>query len=275
MKRNHSPGYFKASMQNGGTLELDVYTVIGETWDGLGITVGDVKDQMDCAKGFSDILVRVNSPGGSAFDGIAIYNLIRAQKVPVKVCVDGVAASAASIIAMAGDDIEMGENTMIMIHNALGLGIGNATELRKLADTLDKVSDSIATTYVNRTGKTLDEVHALMNEETWMSAKDAITNGFATHITEDQDERSITALAMAKQFNYKHLKSAPFNESIEPSCSCQCSKCMEGLCSECENPDCVDKDCKDCPMQAADIGDSNLSQYEARLSLITHNMSSA
>src|SRR5207249_2751683 len=141
------------------TLEMIVYTPIGESWDGSGVTASAIKDQIDQSKGFNKILVRVNSPGGDAFEGITIHNLLRAQKVPIQVCVDGIAASAASIIAMAGDDIVMSSgNSMMMIHNAAGLCVGNAADLRKLADVLDKVSVSIGQTYVSKTGKTVEDI---------------------------------------------------------------------------------------------------------------------
>jgi len=261
-------------MQNDDTLEMLVYSPIGETYDGTGVTALDFKDQIDRAKSFNKIVVRINSPGGDAFEGITIYNLLRAQKVPIQVWVDGIGASAASIIAMAGDEIVMSSgNSMLMIHNAMGFGAGNATDLRKLADVLDKVSVSIGQTYVGITGKTAEEITNMMNAETWMTADECVTNGFATRI--EQDDRSVQAMAMARTFKMTNFKSIPDklkNEMIDPECICQCENCMAGDCKDCSMENCVDANCTDCPMQKEETqeltDESNLSLYEARLSLL-------
>jgi ATP-dependent protease ClpP protease subunit len=156
---------------------------------------------MDAAAGkYSSIVLRINSPGGDAFEGIAIHNLVRSERKPIAVYVDGVAASSASIIAMAGDTITMGGNAMMMVHNAQCGCQGDAADMRKTADLLDKVSESIGQTYVKRTGKTAGEVKALMDAETWMSAQDCVRDGFATHIAEEPDEQSAQAMAMARGF---------------------------------------------------------------------------
>ena len=126
--------------------------------------------------------MRLNSPGGDAFEGVAIFNVLKNYGKPVNVAVDGLAASAASIIAMAGDTITMGEGSMLMIHNAMGIAMGNASDLRQLADTLDSVSASIADIYVTRTGNSKTSVLDMMSAETWMSATEAVKNGFATTV---------------------------------------------------------------------------------------------
>jgi ATP-dependent protease ClpP protease subunit len=130
------------------------------------------------------------------FDGVAIYNLIRAQGVPVDVMVDGVAASAASVIAMVGNTRTMGKGAMMMVHNPWSIAIGDAAEMRKMADSLDKVAESISDIYIARTGKSKDDMRAMLDAETWLSADEAVEHGFAT-ATAESDPR---ALAAARNF---------------------------------------------------------------------------
>lgn len=129
-----------------------------------------------------ELTVLVNSPGGSVFDGLAIYNALRQHPANVTVKVMGVAASAASFIAMAGDKIVMPENAFMMVHNPMGGVFGNADEMREWADTLDKIAASLVGIYVARTGKSEDEVKALLDAETWLTANEAVELGFADEV---------------------------------------------------------------------------------------------
>jgi ATP-dependent protease ClpP protease subunit len=266
--------FFRAALRTDGTLEIQVYKDIGESiwsYDG-GITTEMIAQQIEAAGNFSKILLRINSPGGDVFDGVAIYNLIRAQKKPVQVCIDGIAASAASIIAMAGDDIVMGPNAMMMIHNAWSSCQGYASDMRKRADALDKISGAIAQTYVSRTKKTLDAVTLLMEAETWMTAQDCLAEGFATAIVAEADDaRETNALAMARNFRaLAGMKTLPENlkNAETPACECACDNCQAGDCANCTNVDCDDANCMDCPMQADAENASNLSLYEARAKML-------
>ncbi|HEY2417855.1 MAG TPA: head maturation protease, ClpP-related, partial [Steroidobacteraceae bacterium] len=190
---------FRAALQSDGTLELLVYEDIGENfWTGGGVTAKTVKQQIDAAGAFERIAVRINSPGGDAFEGSAILSLLKAQKKPVAVYVDGIAASAASIIAMAGDTITMGRTAMMMIHNAWSVCMGSAVEMRKAADVLDKISASMALAYVARSGMSAEAVKAIMDADTWMSAEECVQQGFATAIADDQDGEA--AMALARSF---------------------------------------------------------------------------
>jgi ATP-dependent protease ClpP protease subunit len=116
---------FKA-FTNSGELTLEVYDVIGADFFGNGITVNSVSDALQSAGDFSSVKLRINSPGGDLFQGVAIYNYLRSLGKPINVVVDGLAASAASLIAMAGDKREMGDGAMMMIHNAMMIAMGNA-----------------------------------------------------------------------------------------------------------------------------------------------------
>ncbi|MFJ3037720.1 head maturation protease, ClpP-related [Streptomyces tendae] len=123
--------------------------------------------------------VRVNSPGGSVFEGIAIANALRSHPANVTVQVDGIAASIASVIAMAGDRVEMAPNSMMMIHDASGMAWGNAQDMEEMAELLDLISDNIADAYAQRAGGTRDEWRARMRSETWYLPEDAVANGLA------------------------------------------------------------------------------------------------
>ncbi|WP_199572743.1 head maturation protease, ClpP-related [Streptomyces murinus] len=126
-----------------------------------------------------NLRVRINSPGGSVFEGIAIANALRSHPANVTVQVDGIAASIASVIAMAGDRIEMAPNTMLMIHDASGMCMGNAADMAEMAELLDLISDNIADAYAARAGGTRDDWRALMRNETWYLPDDAVQAGLA------------------------------------------------------------------------------------------------
>lgn len=157
--------------------EISILSEIGPEWMG-GVSASMVKTAL---AGMNDGPVRIilNSPGGDAFEGIAIYNLISDHPGKVTVHVLGMAASAASIVAMAGDRIEMGEASMLMIHSAWGLVIGNADDMGSFKEFLDKIDASVAELYANRSGQDVSDVVDMMKKETWMTAKEAVDEGFA------------------------------------------------------------------------------------------------
>jgi ATP-dependent protease ClpP protease subunit len=275
MKSKLKP-YFRAAVKANGTLELSIYDEIGSGWFSEGVTTSSIKSKIDAAGIYSRIEVRINSPGGDAFEGVSIGNLIKAQGKPVDVFVDGIAASAASIIAMCGDSITVAPNAMMMVHNAWSLCAGDAGDMRKMADTLDKVSSSIAQTYVNRTAKTMDEVKAIMDAETWMGADDCLKDGFCTAIGTTENK---AAMALAVKFKaltqFAHVPEAL--KADTGMCECPCGNCPEN-CDNCDRQGCDDPNCEDCPMQTETnnsnrfdpIGvESNLSLYEARLRMLT------
>jgi ATP-dependent protease ClpP protease subunit len=123
--------------------------------------------------------VRINSPGGSVFEGIAIANALRSHPANITIQVDGIAASIASVIAMAGDRIEMAPNTMLMIHDASGVCLGNAADMEEMAELLDLISDNIADAYAARAGGTREQWRERMKAETWYLPEDAVANGLA------------------------------------------------------------------------------------------------
>ncbi|MFS2106251.1 head maturation protease, ClpP-related [Ralstonia sp. Ralssp135] len=159
--------------------ELRIYDDIG-FW---GTTAKAFVNELDAvAKDADEVLVAVNSGGGDVFDGFAIYNALRRYSGKVTARVDGIAASAASLVAMAGDTIVMPENAMMMIHNAWTIAAGDASALRKTAELLDKTRDGIVAAYRNKCGLADDEIVAMMDAETWMTASEAKERGFADQI---------------------------------------------------------------------------------------------
>jgi len=159
--------------------ELRIYDDIG-FW---GTTAKAFVNELDSvAKDADEVLVAVNSGGGDVFDGFAIYNALRRYSGKVTARVDGIAASAASLVAMAGDTIVMPENAMMMIHNAWTIAAGDAAALRKTAELLDKTRDGIVAAYRNKCGLADDEIVAMMDAETWMTASEAKERGFADQI---------------------------------------------------------------------------------------------
>lgn len=129
------------------------------------------------------IHIRINSPGGSVFDGVAMHNALKDHPARIVAHIDSLAASIASVIALAGDEIVMAENAFFMIHNPWTLAVGDAEQLRKDADLLDKVADStIRTSYMAKTGKSEDEIKAWMADETWFTAEEALAAGFVDSI---------------------------------------------------------------------------------------------
>lgn len=133
------------------------------------------------------LVIHLNSPGGEAMEGVAIANVLRAHRARVVVRVDGMAASAASVIAMAGDEVVMGVGSQMMIHDAWSLSMGNADELRKDAAALDSVSDGLASTYAAKAGGTREEWRAVMRAESWYAAEEAVAAGLADRVA-DADE---------------------------------------------------------------------------------------
>jgi ATP-dependent protease ClpP protease subunit len=164
---------------------ISVFDVIGEDpWGGGGFTAKRAAAALRSI-GARAVRVEINSPGGDMFEGLAIYTLLREHKAEVEVHVLGLAASAASIIAMAGDRVTMGMGSFLMIHDAWGLVIGNRNDMRAAADTFERFDSAMADIYAARTGAAAADMAALMDAETWLTAKDAIARGFADAISTD------------------------------------------------------------------------------------------
>lgn len=158
---------------DGDTAEVWIYDTIG--WDVEAGPFARDLAQITAKK----ILCRLNTPGGSVFDGIAIYNSLLSHPAHVTVQVDGLAASAGSFIAQAGDRVVMGRNAQMMIHDAAGFCMGNAADMREMADLLDRLSDNIASVYHDRAGGSVEQWRERMLAETWFSGEEAVEAGLA------------------------------------------------------------------------------------------------
>ena len=163
--------------------QIDIFgEIVGEKWFDEETSATSFRDALKELGDVSTINLSINSGGGSVFDGIAIYNMLKSHKATVNVYVEGLAASIASVIAMAGDTITMRSGSMMMVHMPWTLSQGNAEEMRKTADTLEKMGDNIVDIYSERTGITSDEIRNIMNDETWLSAEEAVEQGWATKL---------------------------------------------------------------------------------------------
>lgn len=168
--------------KNASTDEADLYLYIEIASWGAGYAAHSAqsfKDELDNLGPIKTLNVYINSPGGDVFEGVAIANMLKRHKATVNVHIDGLAASIASVIAMAGDTVTMPSNAMMMVHNAWTYTYGNAQELRDMADTLDKISDSIKQSYIDHAGDKLDEetITRLMDAESWLTAQDCLKYG--------------------------------------------------------------------------------------------------
>ena len=144
-----------------------------------GLTAGKLIKTLQASQS-DTITLRINSDGGEVFDAIAIYNYLKDKNVHV--VIDGICASAASIVAMAGKRITMKQGSMMMIHNPLTIAIGESEDLKAQADILDKITESIVSIYMSRTGRTHDEIVSMMDSESWMNELEAVAAGFADDI---------------------------------------------------------------------------------------------
>lgn len=173
--------------ENGRTLFLNG-TIADESWYDDDVTPQLFKDDLYADSG--DVTVWLNSPGGDCVAAAQIYNMLKEYPGNVTIKIDGIAASAASLIAMAGDNILMSPVSMMMIHNPLTMAIGNADDMQKAAAMLNEVKDSIINAYELKTGLSRAKLSHLMDDETWMNAVKAVELGFADGILyRDADEK--------------------------------------------------------------------------------------
>ncbi|MCB4228029.1 ClpP-like prohead protease/major capsid protein fusion protein [Mannheimia haemolytica] len=173
--------WFNIQAKANDTAEISIFDEIG-FW---GVTAQQfAKDLKALGNNLKQINLHIHSPGGDVFDGIAIYNLLKNHPANKTVYIDGLAASMASVIAMAGDEIIMPENAMMMIHKPWGIQGGDADDMRKYADLLDKVESTLIMAYVAKTGKYETDLAEMLKEETWLTGKECVEQGFADKLAE-------------------------------------------------------------------------------------------
>lgn len=201
-------------------LDIYIYDVIGVDFFGEGVSAKQVvKDVHDFS---GDVInVYINSPGGIVPDGHAIHNALKRHKATVNVFVDGMALSAASVVMVAGDNVEIADNAMVMIHDPWTGEVGNAADFFATATRLDKVADSIARNYTTRIDKPANEIREMMKAETWLDAHEALEMGLADSITDEkpiENSKYLEAYRNVPQAWLKQLKgeSMPKEQTKEP-----------------------------------------------------------
>ena len=177
--------------------EVSIYDEIGA----YGVSAKSFLDELGALPDDGPLTLRLNSPGGSVFDAVAIYNALKRHAGPVTVWIDGIAASAASYIAMAGDEVVMPENAFLMIHDPSGFVMGTADDMRAMAEALDKIKGSLVAGYVAKSGGAEDDIAALMAKETWLDAAEAVELGFADRLAEP--------VRIAARFDVGRFRNAP------------------------------------------------------------------
>jgi len=171
--------WYNIQNKAGETAEIYIFDEIGT----YGVTaqdfISEIKDLKDMP-----INIRINSLGGDVFDGMAMYNVIKRREAKTTVYIEGIAASIATIIALGADEVVMAENSLFMIHNAWGGTSGEAKDMRKTAETLDKITSELTDIYVKKTGLSYDALAEMMDEESWLNAQEAFDLGFIDTISD-------------------------------------------------------------------------------------------
>jgi ATP-dependent Clp protease protease subunit len=191
LKENKS---FEIKCKSDTKAEIVIYSAIGESfWDESVSAKSFNKELNNLPKTVNQLEVRLNSPGGDVFDGMVIYNRLKQHKAKITVYIDGLAASIASVIALAGDEIIMGEGALMMIHKPWTMAIGNSLELEETIDRLNDVEDQILGIYQRNTNIDRSELRRMVAEETWLDADQALEHGFATEKMADDDAIDMAA----------------------------------------------------------------------------------
>lgn len=170
--------WFKVQAKTAQRADIAVFDEIG----GWGVQAKDFIAELKAIDA-PQIDLSINSNGGDVFTALAMFNALAAHPAKVNVKIMGIAASAASLLAMVGDTIDMPENTFLMVHNPWSFAVGNASDMRDTADVLDKIGHTLTATYAARSGKPAEEVQALLDAETWLSAEEAVAAGFADTVS--------------------------------------------------------------------------------------------
>lgn len=188
MKKEKQNKFWEMKMSADNEADIFIYgEITSYEWDETDTSASSFKKELDELGDVSAINLYVNSPGGSVFEGIAIYNMLKRHNAKVHAYVDGLAASIASVIIMAADKIYMPANSMIMIHNPWTYVVGNSTELRKQADDLDRIGESSKQSYLQKAGDKLsdDKLQKMLDDETWLNANEALEYGLCDVVIEE------------------------------------------------------------------------------------------
>lgn len=197
-----SNSWFRMQARADSEAEIYIYDEIGY-W---GVTARQFVNDLKALGDITHINLHINSPGGDVFDGIAIFNALKHHGAAITVHIDGLAASMASVIAMVGNPVIMPENTMMMIHKPWGFAGGDANDMRDYAELLDKVESVLIPAYAAKTGKSSDEIAAMLEDETWMDGSECVELGFADQVTP-----SLQAMACIQSKRIEDFEKMPNN----------------------------------------------------------------
>jgi ATP-dependent Clp protease, protease subunit len=201
--------YWQIKNQTELSADIYLYDEIGDWWGET--SAKDFKESLDEIGDVQVLNIYINSPGGSVFEGMAIYNQLKRHKAQKNVYVDGIAASIASVIALAGDKITIPKNAFFMIHQPWAITWGPASEFRRMADALDTIEDGMLNVYEGHSSLSREEIKQLMDAETWMTGEEALERGFADELGE---EVQIAASAVKSEI-WGKFKNAPEIEAPE------------------------------------------------------------
>lgn len=204
--------WYSFAIKAAGVLDISIHDEIGSWGVEASVFLAQLKDDLNEVEPTKVINLSIHSPGGNLLDGLAMYNALRAHPAKVYGRVEGIAASAASLVLMAADTISMPEDAWIMIHNPWTIAIGDAEEMRAVADLSEKMRDSMANIYERRTGMDRDELLAMMSEETWMTSVEALNAGFADNISDAID---VAAKVVAFERHFKQLPVQPDGDILQ------------------------------------------------------------
>jgi len=187
LKNQAKPRNFRSVSNEGETPTIYLYDIIGSDWYG-GVSAQAFASELNALRNEPIVHLRINSPGGDVFEARAIATALQQFSGKVIAYIDGVAASAATWVALAADEVFISDGAFFMIHNSWTLAYGDKSVMIDTAALLDKIDGAIVADYVRATGKSEDEVRAWMNAETWFTAQEAVDNGFADQLTESKSK---------------------------------------------------------------------------------------
>lgn len=199
-----------AAAKSGEPAEIAIYSDIG----GFGVSAQDFADSLKALGKPKEIRLSISSDGGDVSTGFAIYNMLNRHPANKVVTIEGLAASMASVVAMAGDEVVMPANSMMMIHNPWGGITGQSQEIASFAEALKTMGKNIARAYQDRTGLASGIVKSMMDKETWLSAKDAVAKGFADRIEQPMNANARAAMSFPNLKRFSHVP-ASFGQAKE------------------------------------------------------------
>ena len=191
---------FKIRNVSNNKAEIIIYDEIGENWWGEGVSAKSFSEELNALPDSVNLIeLRINSPGGSVFEGYTIYNRLKQHKAEVHAYIDGMAASIASLIMLAADKVFMGETAQVMIHKPLAGVWGNSKDLETMIERLDSIENQLIKVYRNKTGLDFYELETMLEAETWFTPEEALANGFVDEVIDLTEEVEFAACSSMRK----------------------------------------------------------------------------